>query len=493
MMGLLLSAGAASGAEELSGALVQILQEQPVDIRLLKMVLEADADVNMHGGAALELAINDSDHTIVELLLRCGKPSTDLLRHGLYTLTKLPSTQSKVAKLKALLRRADLRPSSPSSPPYPVNPNFTVHLTPADLHDLLPAEVSAVLETSQEARSLLPLQLLLQSGADINANGGQALHIAIHAANEPITDLLFNAKPSAQALKGAMPYAVHIKSPMDRLAFTKRLLDAGTMPQEVNRALVYVVQAYPEDVALLKTLAEKADVSDPEALLLAIDKEDADLVELLLQYTKHPTTAIDDSLNRCMKLQNRTSRLEICRLLLRASPSNEVISSALPVAAGEGDFVLGKLLVEAGATLAEDGQAIIEASRSGSADMLGMMLASKSLPSPETLDKAFQAATEVGDLKKRGAVFEILLGKGAGGAVVNEQLVSAARYGEKGRELLGILVRAGADPNSNKGEAVCAAIRSAILENVEVLLGRVDVGREVVCLFLVFSFFRVLF
>ena len=481
MIGLLLSAGAASGAEALGGALVQILQEQPVDVRLLRMVLEAGADVNLYGGAALELAVNDPDHTIAELLLRYGKPCADLLRNGLHALAKLPSTQSKAAKLKALLRRADLRPSTPTSPPYPQTSNFAVHLTPADLNDLLPAEVSATLGTHQESRSLVPLQLLLSAGADINACNGQAVHLAIRAANEPITDILFAAKPSPQTLKAAMPYAVHIKSPMDRLAFTKRLLDAGTIPQEVNSALVFAVQAHPEDVALLKTLAEKADVSDPEALIHAVSKEHIDLVELLLQYARHPQAAIDAAMNRCMRLQNRAPRLEICRLLIGAGPSTDAISAALPLAAGEGDFILGKLLVEAGATLADDGQAIIEASRSGSAEMLAMMLASKSIPSTGTLEKAFQAATDVGDLTKRGAVFEVLLGKGVGGPVVNEQLVSAARYGDTGRELLAILVRAGADPNFNKGEAVCAAVRSAFLGGVEVLLGRADVGREVVC------------
>ena len=91
----------------------------------------------------------------------------------------------------------------------------------------------------------------------------------------------------------------------------------------------------------------------------------------------------------------------------------------------------------------------------------------------EVLQEAFQAATQVGDLKSRAVIFEMLLTKGVRGEVVDEQLASAARYGEAGNGVLRVLLDAGADPNFGGGEAVCAAVRSAFLENLELLLGRV--------------------
>jgi hypothetical protein len=88
-----------------------------------------------------------------------------------------------------------------------------------------------------------------------------------------------------------------------------------------------------------------------------------------------------------------------------------------------------------------------------------------------TLERGFQAATEVRDLNKRAMVFQRLLKRGVSGEVVDIQLVSAAKYGEEGHEVLRVLLAAGADPNYSNGEAVVAATRSAFVGSLELLLG----------------------
>lgn len=92
----------------------------------------------------------------------------------------------------------------------------------------------------------------------------------------------------------------------------------------------------------------------------------------------------------------------------------------------------------------------------------------------DTIERGFQAATEVSDLNKRAEIFEKLLKRGVSGEPVDAQLLSAARSGEPGHEVLRVLLSAGADPNYHNGEAVVAATSSAFVRNLQLLLGLWD-------------------
>ena len=72
----------------------------------------------------------------------------------------------------------------------------------------------------------------------------------------------------------------------------------------------------------------------------------------------------------------------------------------------------------------KDGQAIIEACKSGAVEILAMLLAGDSKVAEKTLQRGFQAATQVGDLKRRAEIFKLLLQMGVTGEVVDAQLGS---------------------------------------------------------------------
>jgi hypothetical protein len=130
-----------------------------------------------------------------------------------------------------------------------------------------------------------------------------------------------------------------------------------------------------------------------------------------------------------------------------------------------------------GASMSQNnGQAVIEACRGGSVEVLKVLLGTDMAVNNTTLEEGFQAATEVRDLSKRAMIFEQLLGKGFRGELVDAQLESAARYGDGGQAILRVLLVAGADPNYSNGEAVVAATRSAFIKNLELLLGVWDEG-----------------
>lgn len=463
MMDLMLKAGAAIGADEVASALLETLREKPVDMSLLLLLLErGNANVNDPQCPVVSQSISIPDPKVLELVLGKGKPSADTITKSLAEITSLPSTDGKTWKLRVALGKSKRN---------------------EDLGSLVAAEVQSLIHNKSRQPSLTALQTLLDSGADPNDYQGAALCHAVSAANSPISDILFECQrpPNEATLDAALPHALKIPDLMDRLSFTKKLISAGASPLEANRGLVHSIHHYTEDVSLLAVLASAADTSDGEALALASSKESPEVVDLLLARSKHTQVSKDSALQRAMSVRDRAIRRKLCQRLLKDGVSQDTASNALLIAARDGDLELGDVLMVHGASItSNNGQAIIEACRGGSTEVVEVLLRSEGRPHKATLERGFQAATEVRDLNKRAVIFEKLLKKGVSGEPVDSQLTSAARYGEQGHEILRVLLAAGADPNYNSGEAVVAATKSAFMGNLELLLGLWDEdGRQV--------------
>lgn len=383
-------------------------------------------------------------------MLQSGKPNAETMDMAVQAMDSVESTQEKAIKLESILRRTKNKET---------------------LNRLLCTEVKKILERPPAERTLVVLNALLDAGVDVNALKAAALCHAVRSADTVITDVLFAAKPNTASLGAAMPYALNIPDQTDRLTFTARLLDAGAPAAEANRALIHAIPKYPTDFALLNRLVAKADMSDGEALLVAVTRGNVDLVELLARSRRHAPAKLNEIFAAAMKVQDIGSRRIICELLLKTGASGQVVSDALLVAAGTGDLALGQLLLNYGASVDhQEGQAVIEACRVGSPDVLTMLLSTKSAVNKGTLERGFQAATEVRDLKKRAHIFRLLLNEGVGGEVVDAQLVSAARYGDDAIDLVQLLLRAGACTDYQGGEAVYNATRCASLGILEMML-----------------------
>jgi hypothetical protein len=405
--------------------------------------------------------VHHADSSLLELLLAQGKASPETYARAYKELSTLPSSPMKATKLQSILQRSKQKD----------------HISA-----LLVQEVHSLLQAPPEDRVLSIAKTLLAAGADINAHNAAALCHAIAGCNTQVTELLLTAKPHPMSLAYALPHALRISDPMDRLASAQKLLEAGAPGAEVNRALVFAIGAYGDDIPLLNTLSSKADMSDGEALLIAVKKQNVDITEVILNRRKHPVGLLNTAFANATMDKNKETRMKICMPLLRAGVSGTVVSEALLAAAADGDIELGKILIDHGASVEDkDGQAIIEACRSGAVGVLSMLLGGKTATKLATLERGFQAATEVGDLKKRAAIFGLLLEKGVNGAVVDSQLVSAVRFGADGEELVKILVQAGADPDYNNGEAIWTATCSIFLRSLKMLLGIMNVGGQQVC------------
>lgn len=390
-------------------------------------------------------------------MLQHGKPNAETLDMAVQAMDDLPSTEQKAIKLKSIIQRTKHKES---------------------LNRLLVTEVEAVLACAPEARTLMVLRTLLDAGVDINAHKAAALCTAVHRADVLITDLLFIFKPNTISLQLALPHALTIQDEMDRLTFTARLLDAGVPAAEANRALTHAITKYPTHYALINRLAAKADMSDGEALQAAVHRASPDLVELVLRAANKHYNAnrINEAFAATLRLDHHRcgdAQRAICSLLLKAGASGPLVSDALLIAASTGDIVLGTLLLNHGAPLDyREGQAVVEACRSGSLELLKLFLSAKRAVPPRTLDRGFQAATEVGNLQHRARVYRMLLDEGVvSGEVVDEQLVSAARFGDEADEIVQLLLRAGASIDYKDGEAVYNATRCAFLGILGLMLG----------------------
>ena len=346
------------------------------------------------------------------------------------------------------------------------------------LNDLLITEVVAILESPPADRLFSTLKSLLAAGADVNAHNASALCRAVEAANTRIADMLFSQHPNPASLAFALSYALIIADAMDRMTFTQKILQLGAPPPQVNRALIYALEAYPKDLSLVKTLSAKADSSDGEALYLAVKTANSLAVEILLRqpYT-HPI--LNDALSQAMNLADKGNRQSICAALVKAGASGAILSDALLKAASDGDIELGSVLVGSGAHVDhQEGQAVVEASRAGSRDVLEMLLQNQATVNPATMERAFRAATEVSDPKKRHGILRVLLEKGVRGEAVDQQLVIAARDGEEGLALVRLLLEFGASTDYNSGEAVWTSTRNSFLHGLELMLGLIDLGKQ---------------
>jgi hypothetical protein len=456
---MLLSTGA-QGCKEVSAALDTAVVTKPTDMRLIRALLQqGNADVNYNDGATVEHAAQHSDPEVLQLIIGIGQPNNGSLDRGLKSLGKLPTSSAKADKLKALLGRTKMKDT---------------------VSGLLVEEVQILVKTPAAERNFTNLKTLLANEADVNLFNGEALCCAVAASSMQIVDILLTTSPLPMTLAWAMPYALRIGDLMDRLTFTQKILDGGMPAGEVNRALIFAVQKYPNDIPLINALLARADTVDGLALIEAIKNEKQDIVELMLGKKSFTADILNAGFAEATKAKNKRTRSISCKSLLKAGASGEVVSDALLAAALDGDLEFGTILVKNGGSVEhKNGQAILEACKSGAVGVLEMLLAGNTKVSQKTLQKSFQGATQIGDLKKRAEILKLLLQTGASGEAIDIELISAVRYGDEGIDLVKLLLGYGASLDYNDGEAVEKAVRSAFLGSLELLLGIAEVGERV--------------
>ncbi|KAI1437224.1 hypothetical protein GGR50DRAFT_692512 [Xylaria sp. CBS 124048] len=449
---MLLSSGAAQCTHEILKALDSAIGTMPTDKGLVRALLqEGNADINGNEASVVEHAAQHPDPEILGLVLELGQPNDRSIDRALKSLEKLPTSTLKAEKLKTLLGRT---------------------VSKSTVSSLLVEEVKGLMQSPPPTRDFTFMKSLLYNGADVNAAKGEALSCAVAASSMQTVEILMTASPLPMTLAWVMPYALRLQDRMDRLTYAQKLLEGGMPASEANRALTFAVQKYPDDIPLINTLLARADTSDGLALIEAVKSEKQDVLELMFAKKNFTAKVLNRGFAEATKIRDKPTRSISCSRLLKAGASGDVVSDALVTAALDGDLELGAILVQNGGNVEhKDGQAIVEACKSGAVSILRMLLEANTKVSQKTLEKSFQGATQVGDLKKRAEIFSFLLQAGVSGEVVDIQLLSAVRYGDEGTDLVRLLLKYGASPDYCDGEAVEKAVRIACLGGLELLLG----------------------
>ncbi|EFX06055.1 hypothetical protein CMQ_4124 [Grosmannia clavigera kw1407] len=459
MVRSLLIAGAGQDGKSVAEALVTTLSANPVDGELLHLLLDvglADVNYNAQAGSPVTLAAINPDPRVLDALLKTQRSNRDNLVHALYAISNLPFTDAKAVKLNMLLQHTQ---------------------DEAALSYLLVAEVEAAVKNPPDPRILSVIKTLLAAGADINARNAAALCHAVTASNVRIVEMFLVRRPSPDSLATAISRIFSIPDAMDRLSLAKVLLEAGVPAHQASCELKHAVVNTPDDIPLLRMLAEFSDPEHSGALLVAVQQQKMETVSMLLSSQKFAVPVLNSALVETMRVADKGNRQVICNMLVKAGATGTAVSDSLLSAAQDADLDLCHILLANGAKIGhQDGQAIVLACRSGAVGTVEMLLQSLP-PTPDkdvVLVRAFHEAGLLDDLAMRETLFRLLLEHGLRGDELDKQLVSAVSHGDDGIPLIRLLLEYGASPNYSSGEAVWTSTRNSFLPTLELLLGLED-------------------
>lgn len=449
---LLLEPATASGAEvkEISQAVIHILRNCPEDVELLDLLCrQGKANVNLEGGLAVVLATKHSDSTPLKIVLQSSGslPSSSTIEKGLECAINLPLPDpNRLIKVKALLQK--------------VKPQEA-------MNKALIREIKSVIQQDQSS-PVIPV--LLDAGADVNAEDGMPVRLAV--SDPTIMDLILSKRPNVKTLSSTFPLSLNLKGPA-RITLCDKLLRAGAVGEEISTALYVIVREGPGALPLIRLILPHADVNykHGRALRLAVQQVFTDGLDLLLNSRgsiPSPATKASAFLE-AVKLKDKQDRFNTVQKLLKSGIGRELVADALITAVNLEDVQLCEILLHNGGSVEhKGGQAVCSAASSGNAKMLKLLVSSK--PSLSTLITGFGGAMSLeGDSYYQ--VLQILLEAGMRGEVVNDSLVQAVREGDSNLKMTQLLCRNGASIEWKDGEAMAIAARSAALETLDFLLG----------------------
>jgi hypothetical protein len=457
---LLLGPSTASdaGSSELTQAIIELLQSCPEDKALLLLLCrDGKANINLHEAQAVVLAAGNSDLEVLNIVLQSGGalPSSSTVEKALKCAIEHQTTDpNRKHKVKLLLQHA--RPQNA-------------------INGALFWEIKFFLASSKHDISVI--QILLASGADINAIDGAAVVWGIR--DPVVADLLLSKQLNPQSFSKAFNYAVGLNEPA-RYSLCEKLLRAGAPINIVSTALSTAIKEGPSAMPLIQLLLPQADVNfnDGQAMMVVVQQAFIEGLDILLtpRDVMPSISTKADAFQAAMKLKNSNDRYSIAIRLLKSGIPKNVMSEALVAAVSSLDIRLAETLLRTGASIEHSrGQAVLCAASSGQGDMLRLLIEGRlcEKPSMSTFMSAFGGAVSLKekDPKACRLVIQILLEAGVRGDAVNAALAEVARDGDANFEISQLLCKIGnASVEWNEGEALDIAVQSSSVHTLCLLL-----------------------
>ncbi|KAE8449388.1 hypothetical protein EG329_008289 [Mollisiaceae sp. DMI_Dod_QoI] len=436
---------------EVSQAAIEILQNCPEDLELLDLLCrKGKANLNFENGLAVFMATKNSNFTLLKIVLGSGNflPTSATIERSLECAINLPTTDaSRDKKVKGLL--------------WKVKPQSA-------MNKALIQEVKSTLRQGQHSPVI---QILLDAGADVNAEEGMPLRLAV--SNPAVMDLVLSKRPNIHSLSLTFPAALRLKDPA-RFILCEKLLRAGAAGEEISKALHVILEEGPSALALIRLILPHTDVNynQGHALRLVVQRVFIEALDLLLSSRASvPSLATRVcAFQEAMKLKNYQDRYEMVQRLLKTGIPQEVISDALISAVNLLDLQLAEIILRNGGSVEhKGGQAVCSAASAGNTEILRLLVSSKT--SLSTLVTGFGGAMSLHG-EPYYQILQILLEAGLRGEAVDEALIESVRQGDSSLKMSELLCRNGASVEWNEGEATVIAARSAMIQTLNLLLKR---------------------
>lgn len=451
---------------------------------IIRLLLDAGAEVDAGGGAVIQYAIARGDLSATEGLLQ-RQPSIASLAAGLVRALAVRPLGASYALIERLLQ---------------VKTTGTgIGKSQALIH------VTQELRNGTDDRKLL--ELLLRNNASVDRSNGEALNNAVAARSVPVVELLMSSKPSPRSIARAFTTARKIDDQSSaKYPIYELLLIAGVDEGQASEALIERVRKDSLDLALPKLLLKHgANVNerDGEALRITIAAKSLTLAETLSAptLTRTAATAAFEKIRHVH--MDSVMRLQFYELLLYKDVKEDERRAALISSVKLLDFTLAatlctpslneasitrafsvvieggmepsmrfkfyKLLLDKGVAPKEHDIALKSAIKAGSFPLTELLLAYPLSPSSAT--SAFSTARKAKlDTSLRYRIYALLLEKNIAQDEIDNALRKACASTSRHHPTISLLLQKGASIDSERGEALFNAVSQGDMSFFQLLL-----------------------
>ncbi|CZR50284.1 uncharacterized protein PAC_00156 [Phialocephala subalpina] len=461
--------------QEIKSALKQG-QRSPV----IKILLDAGADVNSEHGMPIQLAVNDQ--ALMGLLLSKG-PTVRSSSSAFPAAIGLKDPERLILCEKLL--RAGAAGEEISKALYKITEEGPTALPLVRLIlPLVPPEsVSVALIIAVNLGDLELSQVFLDNGGSVEYEGGQAVCSAASAGNSEMLKMLVSLKlkPSLSTLLTGFGGAMSLTGESYH-QILQILLEAGMRGEAVDDALVETVRHGDESLKMTELLCKNGasiEWKEGEATVIAARSAMLPTLDLLLE--REPSEAVlkRSYIEASTSILSKSERVQVIERLLKAGKQVDIhVAKTLTSATtAPSDRPMIKMLLARG--VFDEGQAMVHAAKS--LDLRTLSLLANSPKAAPHVSVAFEAVLITDELWKSAtglAVVKLLLDKGASGPAVAEALYRAVESLESisvetetlAYDFIGALLKNGADVNYQRGLSLQRATLQANIPLITKLL-----------------------
>lgn len=314
--------------------------------------------------------------------------------------------------------------------------------------------------------------LLLNHGASVDYQDGQAMQLVASAGSLQLLNILREKNPSKRSREAAFASAIHASLTAEvRNDVYSTLLESGISRDLISEALIVASGAEASDKSLLALLLEygaSLDYGNGSALCNIAARGNVEAVATMLVAPVSQQETLNRSFSACMILE-REPREALANRLLGKDPgvSTPVISAYLAQVVRDRDHSLLKLLMAYRPDPGHNnGESLVASAITGDATSTAMLTEAEL--AEEVLNRAYEALLDNGTIQEEAEGLQtagLLLERGVRKNLIDRTLLDAFDYtiDQKTKDVVELLIPYKPDFNGDSGKvfvvAACAGER----------------------------------